>query len=392
MEGTNSTGEANGLVARVKGLLLQPQPTWERIDAEPATIGGLYRSYILPLAAIPALCGLIGALVFGHSALGVTWRPSISSAIGTAIVQYVLTLIGVAVLAFVIDALAPTFAGTKNRIQAFKVAAYSATAGWVAGVFGLLPSLAWLSILGLYSLYLLYLGLPRLMKAPAEKAMGYTAAVVVAAIVLFLVIGAITAPVAGLFGPGGGPDRSGSMSGTLAVPGVGKVDLGKLEEASRNLEQAAAGGDGAVEPVDPAILESLLPASAAGLPRTSIESASGGVGGIGGSRVEAVYGEGDRRLTVEVVDMAAMGGLAALGSAFNVRSDSRTETGYERVGTVDGRMTVESWDERDRSGKYGMLVANRFMIEAEGRGIEMATLKQAVTALNTGALEKAARR
>ena len=38
-------------------------------------------------------------------------------------------------------------------------------------------------------LYLLYLGLPVLMKAPAEKALGYTAVVIIAAIVLFLIVG-----------------------------------------------------------------------------------------------------------------------------------------------------------------------------------------------------------
>jgi hypothetical protein len=45
--------------------------------------------------------------------------------------------------------------------------------------------------LGLYSLYLLYLGLPVLMKSPREKAMAYTAVVILAAIVLFMVIGVI---------------------------------------------------------------------------------------------------------------------------------------------------------------------------------------------------------
>jgi hypothetical protein len=66
---------------------------------------------------------------------------------------------------------------------------------WVAGIFALIPGLRLLTILGLYSLYLLYLGLPVLMKAPREKAMGYTAVVVLAAIVLFVII----AMVAGRF-------------------------------------------------------------------------------------------------------------------------------------------------------------------------------------------------
>ncbi|MBA3318680.1 MAG: YIP1 family protein, partial [Gemmatimonadales bacterium] len=75
------------------------------------------------------------------------------------------------------------------RIQALKVAGYSYTASWVAGIFLLIPVLSFLSILGVYSLYLLFLGLPVLMKAPKEKALSYTVVVILAAIVLFMVIG-----------------------------------------------------------------------------------------------------------------------------------------------------------------------------------------------------------
>jgi hypothetical protein len=107
------------------------------------------------------------------------------------VVTYLLTLGGVFVLALIIDALAPSFGGTQNQVQALKVSAYSSTASWVAGIFGLVPALGILGILGLYSLYLLYLGLPVLMKAPAEKAMGYTVVVIIAAIVLFLVVGLV---------------------------------------------------------------------------------------------------------------------------------------------------------------------------------------------------------
>jgi ABC-type Na+ efflux pump permease subunit len=46
-----------------------------------------------------------------------------------------------------------------------------------------------LTILGLYSLYLLYLGLPILMKSPRDKAVAYTAVVIIAAVVLFMLTG-----------------------------------------------------------------------------------------------------------------------------------------------------------------------------------------------------------
>lgn len=76
-------------------------------------------------------------------------------------------------------------------MQALKVAAYSSTAAWLAGIFILIPALGFLQILGLYSLYLLYLGLPRLMKTPEDKALVYTAIVIVAAFVIIAIIGVI---------------------------------------------------------------------------------------------------------------------------------------------------------------------------------------------------------
>jgi uncharacterized protein YqgC (DUF456 family) len=110
----------------------------------------------------------------------------------SAVVQYVLTLVSVYILALIIDALAPTFSGEKNLTQAFKLATYSYTPGWLVGVFALIPALGILRILGLYGLYLLYVGLPVLMKSPKEKSTVYTVAVIIAAIIIFVVIGAIS--------------------------------------------------------------------------------------------------------------------------------------------------------------------------------------------------------
>ncbi len=74
------------------------------------------------------------------------------------------------------------------------MAVYSYTPAWVAGVLQILPLLGLLGILaGLYGLYLLYLGLPRLMKCPEDKAIGYTAVVVICAIVMSMVITSIGA-------------------------------------------------------------------------------------------------------------------------------------------------------------------------------------------------------
>ena len=188
------------LVDRVKRILLSPQSEWEVIDGETTTPSALYTGYIMPLAAIGPIATVIGFAVFGISVplAGTVYRVPIGSAITSAIVTYVLTLVGVYVLSLIIDALAPTFGGTKSPIQALKVAAYSSTAAWIAGIFAIMPGLRMLGILGLYSFYLLYLGLPVLMKAAKDRAVGYTVLVVVVEVVLFFVVGLVGSQFSGM--------------------------------------------------------------------------------------------------------------------------------------------------------------------------------------------------
>jgi hypothetical protein len=181
------------LSERVKGILLKPKQEWQTISQEATTIPELYKSYVAVLAAIGPVASIIGMSIVGIRLPFVgSFRVPISTSIASGIVHYILTLIGVYVLALIIDGLAPRFSGEKNINQAFKVAAYSHTPGWVVGILWIIPSLSPLGILGLYGLYLLYLGLPVLMKSPQEKSLGYTVAVIIAAIVIFMVIGFIS--------------------------------------------------------------------------------------------------------------------------------------------------------------------------------------------------------
>lgn len=380
----------NALIARVKGILLTPKVEWPRIDAEPSTIADIYKGHVIPLAAIGPVATLIGGQVFGHGAFGITYRPTIMSAVVTAVVGYVLTLVIIYVFSLVIDALAPQFGGTKNKLSAFKVAAYGATAGWVAGIFGLFPALGIIGLLGgLYSLYLIYLGLPVLMKAPEEKAVGYTAVVVLGMIIAALIVSIVTVPVAALFGGGALVSSAGSTSGTVNVPGVGALDMGKLDEATKKMEAMAKRAEsGQAAPViAPDVLQGLLPATLNGLPRTAIESQSGGAGGIGGSNAEARYGSGDSQIKLSITDMGAMGGLAALGGALNIQSSKQEGTAYEKVGKVDGRMTTEKFDSADKRGSYGTIIGDRVMVQAEGHAASIDVLKAAVAGIDLAKVE-----
>ena len=189
------------LVDRTKSILLSPQQEWQAIDEEETSIGGLVTGYVVPLAAIGPVASLIGMEIFGISVPSVgTFRVPIGAALRQGIAQYVMALVGVFVLALIIDKLAPYFRVEENRYQALKIAAYSSTPVWVVGIVGLIPALSILRLLGLfYSLYLLYLGLPTLMRVPQHKVMGYTVVVIMCAVVLFFLIGVIAAQL------GGGP-------------------------------------------------------------------------------------------------------------------------------------------------------------------------------------------
>ena len=179
------------LVARAKAILTSPRTEWPVIDAEPLDIGQLLTGYVLPLAAIGPIALAIGRSLLGFGGL---FRISLGSAITYAIVTYIFAVISMFVLAWIINALAPSFGGTPSMPQAIKLAAYSSTAAWVAGIFGLIPALAILTAIGgIYSLYLCYMGLPVLMKNPPEKTMTYFVVIIIASIIIYFVIGMITA-------------------------------------------------------------------------------------------------------------------------------------------------------------------------------------------------------
>jgi hypothetical protein len=377
----------SGLIARVKDILTRPSPTWDVIDGERPTVGQLYTGYIMPLAAIPAVCGAIGGALVGVGAFGVSVRLPPIGAVSQGVTQFVLSLVMTYVMALIIEALAPSFGGVKDRLQALKVAAYAYTAAWVAGVFSLIPMLWIITLLGaLYSPYLLYLGLPKLMKSSQEKALPYTAVVVVVAIVFSLVIAVVVGSVTAMTGGGLGALGGAQISGKVDVPGGGSIDVAKLEAAAKALERGEAG------PVaDPEDLKAYLPTSIAGFTRGDVRASSGGVGSIQGSQAEAEYVRGESRIRLGVTDVGGVGAFAGIAGAFNARSSEETATGYEKVGVVDGRMTQEKYDRESRSGEYGVLVGERFMVQAQGDGVTMDELKAAVAAVGIGRLERAAR-
>lgn len=384
------------IMERAKAILFKPADEWPKIAAEPSNTSSILTKYAIPLIAIGPVCTLIGSQVFGFGMFGFSYRPSFMGSLSTAIIGFVMGVVGLFVLAFIANFLAPKFGapeagpalapeqgGTDSKLNAFKLVAYSSTAAWVVGIFNLIPMLGILGILGLYSIYLFYTGAGPLMKVPQDKAGGYTAVTIVLAIILFFIAGAVTSAIGGMFGgnpfKGGGYADSSDASGTLTIPGMGQMDVGAMEKAAKRMEDAASGKS---KPADSAALQALLPTSIGSFKRTALESTA--MGGMG--NVEATYEDGDNRFDLRITDTNALGALAGMGVAMGIEQSREDADGYERTGTVNGRMQTEKWRKTSNSGTYGVMVGERFMVEADGRVPNINVLKTAVASIDEGDL------
>jgi uncharacterized membrane protein len=403
------------LVERAKNIMLTPKTEWDAVAADPTPTAGLVTGYVLPLAALAAIAGFVSSAVIGTSMpfTGATFRMPMGWAIGMLIYQLVMSVVAVFVLGFIIDVLAPTFGGTKNFNQAIKVAAYSYTAAWLGAVLGIIPWVGWLLalVVSLYGFYLLFLGLPRVMKNPPDKSIGYTVVVVLVAIVVGFVIsvigGLITAPamMAGM-AMGGSPHVTYDKDSRLGkLEQFGK----KMEEAGKKMEAAEKSGDSkkqveaamgalgtvlsggkGVEPVQLDVLKPFLPETAAGLPRTASSSDRTGVAGLMAAKVRGEYGnQSGKRLTLEVVDTGGAAGLMGLAgwAMIGATSESENDARIERMRKDGNRMVREEISKRGGSNSYSVILADRFMVSGTGQGVDFDAVKDAVNSIDLKKIE-----
>ncbi|AGG87530.1 Yip1 family protein [Rhodanobacter denitrificans] len=406
------------IIERIKAILTTPRTEWPVAAAEPASVQGLYAGYIAIVAALPVIAGFIKGSLIGAGAFGITVRTPIGMGIVGMVLHYVLVLAIVYVVALVINALAPTFGGQKDMVQALKTVAYSWTASWIAGIAVIVPWLGWLiAIAGaIYAIYLLYLGLPHTMKCPPEKAGGYTAVSVIIAIVLSWIVGAIVvgvigtaamtgASMGGMHVTGSNGDSvtvdSNSALGKLAAIGQRAEQAGKeLDAAQKSGDSAAqsaamgkmmgamSGADGTVEALAPDQIKAFLPDSLGNLKRNSLSAERNSAMGMQISQASAGYAaDNGQHITLEVSDTGGAKGFMSLAAAMAPEEEKQTEHGYEKTYSADGNLVHEEWDTQSKYGEYSVVVGKRFTVKANGNVDSIDQLKQAVASVDLAKLE-----
>jgi hypothetical protein len=438
------------LIDRVKNIVLSPKLEWPVIATEPTSIAQLYFSYVLPLAALAAVLSFVRTSLIGVSVpFGGVIRMPIASGLMYSIVAFGFGLVGLFLVGLIINALAPSFSGIRDQRQALKVAAYSLTPGYLSAVLALSPVLPTMLqlIAGLYGIYVLFLGLPIVMRSPRDKAVGYTAAVVICTILLGILLGALSAT-AGHFGlmPGSLASNSAAeeaarqeqgativgniIGNTLGTDDKGKAGLtaalSNLAKAGQQSEQqttgagansvanapstgaagdsaqnpmAAAGGlltalGGAlggphrVEVVDFKALTPLLPSSLPGMKRLDAKGENQGAIGVKTASATANY-QGDSGSGIQIVisDMSGVSGLMDLAGSLVQNTTSESDSGYEKDTVIGGRSVHEKFDTKARKGDLSVLLAKRFQIEITGDGVDMGSLEQALGQVDLAQLE-----
>ncbi len=406
------------MIDRIKNICLTPKTEWPVIAGESTSTSTLLSGYVLPLAAIGAVFGFVSSSLIGHTLpfIGGTYKTPLLMGAGLAVFTLVMAVVGVFILSLIINALAPSFSGQKDSAQALKVAVYSYTPAWLAGVFQILPWVGTLLavLLSLYGLYLLLIGLPVLMKNPPDKSIGYTVVVVVCAIVLSVLMGLIAA---GIFGAGhmsamhrGGAHHlpDGNLTFDKDSP-LGKLDAfgKKMEESGKAMEAAQKSGDqkaqtdaaaamlgtlmGGGKKVDPIPLDQLkpfIPESFAGLAKISSESESTGMAGLKIAKTEATFGDGAAKtVTLEITDTGGASGLMGLAGWAGVMSEKEDKHGSEKTHKVGNRTVHEKSSKQGGKNEYMVLLGDRFIVSAEGRGVDLGQLRSAVNGLNLNKLE-----
>jgi hypothetical protein len=398
-----------GLVDRAKNMIVTPKTEWQVAAAQTTPDSQVILGYVLPLAAIAALAGFIGLSVVGISVpLVGTTRFGIAVGLGTAVYNVVMAVVMVYVLAFIIDLLAPTFGAQKAGIsQALKVSVYAYTPVWIASIVTIIPQLGILVLIAaIYAIYLLYLGLQAVVNAPQEKAAGYTVVVVIAGIAAALIVAFIGGAISAVGGAGMGVGRMSMRGGPTVIDRA--IERGRLEDLNRKLDEAnkrmdaaqksgdpgkqmeaalgalgtvISGGKG-VDPVQLDALKPFVPEQFAGLARTDLRTDRSGVKGFMVAKAQAEYGDGAKRVTLEVTDTGGASGLMGFASWMGIQGEHEDSRRREVTRQENGRIVHEEMSKQGGENQYTVVLAERFIVSARGHGVDVDTLKSGVNGLD----------
>ena len=182
-------------------------------------------------------------------------------------------------------------------------------------------------------------------------------------------------------------EEEGGLLSSLKQVNEVRKSAGATQERLEEMED-----QGALEPADPVDfrrLRELLPETAAGLDRGDAEGSKEGAMGFTISKASASYSDSaDASATVTVTDMGGVQFAMMMGLAWTMTEiDRESGTKIERTLEFDGYPAYLEYNSDGGRGSLQVLVADRFAVQAEGRGLDADQLEALVESVGLGTLE-----
>jgi len=160
----------------------------------------------------------------------------------------------------------------------------------------------------------------------------------------------------------------------------------KMKEVSEGLTEGKK-----VNPVDFRELKALLPEAIANLKRTNIEGEKLAAMGTNISTANADYYDEESNQSIDMIitDMGNIGEFSSIAAygwyMFDI--DTENEDGYEKTTSFKGYKAYETFDNQNQSGELSIMVAKRFMVQINGKQVNMDQIKTAANLIDYSKLE-----
>ena len=179
------------------GLLYHPKSEWDSIKRENHTLGHIYLTHLLFLAAIPPFALLVGTTQFGWSVIGKEfYYLSMESALPLAFGFYGALLVGIFLLAYSIFWMEKTFGAEASLERCLLFTTFMSTPMFLSGLIAIVPIL-WLDVFVVlaavaYTIYLMYAGVPIFMSIPEERGFIFSTSILTVGLCLLVGLMAMT--------------------------------------------------------------------------------------------------------------------------------------------------------------------------------------------------------
>ena len=170
---------------------------------------------------------------------------------------------------------------------------------------------------------------------------------------------------------------------------TGTANMGDAMAAMGAAISGAATAGKKVETVSYQELKALLPESLPGMKRTDATGEKSSAMGMQVSNAEGRYSSDDgSSTTIKITDIGSMTGLAGMTAYAwaKVDIDRESDNGYEKTTTFNGYKAHEKYDKPSKSGEISVLVGDRFVVEVDGRNVDMDAIKSTLGKVDLGKL------